>query len=348
MAHRVYRGTAYRQALDADAPWLVSFVATAEDLLSWAGIPRRTDNEMMGFQRAYEESRVERAKKFFQQFGLNQSPTSIVLGIHRPLEGEPVAVSLGFDASSDAEAAIRPCSLTVDLEGEPPLETLRNRLRKQIEARLAEDQADSAGSDEFDDGDGSYAEEEVTAPETAADNEIPAAADGPAPDGESDEVDEDDEEIELGRSLLRNLLLRLDDEIWCTNNSTDLRDLGKPATIIDGQHRVLGAALCEQNIPFSVIALINCSWAEQVFQFTVVNYTAKGIPDQFITANAALSLTANELQLLEERLRQAGVKVIEYELMRVINFDPESPFYELINLTPKKVDVRQIMDTSYP
>jgi len=82
--------------------------------------------------------------------------------------------------------------------------------------------------------------------------------------------------------------------------------------------------------------LFDCQWAEQVFQFTVVNYTAKGIPDQFITANAALSLTAAELEALKVRLIQAKVKVIEYDLMRVVNFDAASPFYGLVNLSDQR------------
>jgi len=130
----------------------------------------------------------------------------------------------------------------------------------------------------------------------------------------------------------------LGDSAWCDENAAHLRDLAKPATIIDGQHRVLGARACERGIPFSVIAILDCTWAEQVFQFTVVNYTATGIPDQFITANAALSLTAEELSDLEDRLQQAGVKVIEYELMRVVNFDSESPFKDLVNLSSRKRD----------
>jgi hypothetical protein len=148
--------------------------------------------------------------------------------------------------------------------------------------------------------------------------------------------DDAEEEIELGRSLLRNLLEALDDGEWCQEHMSDLVDIAKPATVIDGQHRILAARACERNIPFAVIALYSCSWPEQVFQFTVVNYTAKGIPDQFITANAALSLTRAELGDLRTRLIQAGVKVVEYELMKVVQFDPRSPFYELVNLTEKK------------
>src|SRR5262249_34526205 len=99
--------------------------------------------------------------------------------------------------------------------------------------------------------------------------------------------------------------------------------------------RLLGADATERGIPFSVVALADCPWAEQVFQFTVVNYTAKGIPDQFITANAALSLTKPELDSLKTRLVQANVKIKEYDLMRVVNFDSRSPFSTLINLTEK-------------
>lgn len=130
-----------------------------------------------------------------------------------------------------------------------------------------------------------------------------------------------DGEVELGSSILRHLVDHLDDDIWVTRHLDDLSELAKPATIIDGQHRVLGAAAVERNVPFSVTAIVDCAWAEQVFQFTVINYTAKGIPDQFITANAALSLTGSELDSLQDRLVQAGVKVTEYELMRVVHFD---------------------------
>lgn len=96
------------------------------------------------------------------------------------------------------------------------------------------------------------------------------------------------------------------------------------------------ARATERGIPFSVVALVDCPWAEQVFQFTVVNYTAKGIPDQFITANAALSLTKSELDSLKDRLIQANVKIKEYELMRVVNFDQRSPFADLINLSEQR------------
>lgn len=341
-----YVATAYRQALDPSAPWLISFVAPAEEICKWAGIPRKTDNDLTGFQRPDEELRVLKAKDYFSKFNTNQSPTSLVLGVHQQ-EPQHQLVQLMFESNADEGQTTRRCKVVVKFDPEEELSDALIRLKAQIKTRLA--------------GDTSEAEEPAADDEDATEEPVI----------EESEVDgSTDEEIELGRSLLQNLLMRLDDPAWCEENEVDLRDLAKPATIIDGQHRILGAKACERNIPFSVIAIFDCTWAEQVFQFTVVNYTAKGIPDQFITANAALSLTADELSNLETRLQQAGVKVIEYELMRIINFDSDSPFKELVNLTPKKKDnligyktmvqigkawyqgkdnaVRQILDHLYP
>lgn len=322
MTKRTYRGTAYRQNNSEKTPWLISFVARAEELREWTGIPRRSEQGLVGFQRADDEGRVLKAKQFFDTHEENQSPTSIVVGIHPPAPGGERTAILEFEDGATDD--IRPCTLTVTLPDQQPLADVIATIRAQISARLTAsaetDAAVDAEAEEISEGEAELAEGEED--EEDAPNGSGAAA--------------EDEEIELGRSLLRDLLLKLDDAAWCEAHEEDLRDLAKPATIIDGQHRLKGAEQCERGIPFSVCAIYDCRWPEQVFQFTVVNYTARGIPDQFITANAALSLTTDELQDLQTRLLQADVKVIEYELMRVVNFDVASPFYNLVNLTTKK------------
>jgi hypothetical protein len=371
MVQRVYRGTAYRQSTDKKAPWLVSFVAPAEQVLEWAGIPRKSDKAIHGFQRAAEESRVLRAKEYFRQFSMNQSPTSVVMGLH-PQHG--IGAQISLELEGDSSGAIVDCKLIVTYDPLEPLNQVVDRLRAQITMRLASE-IGSVGDEDLDASQANQVDD-VDELDEAADSEAEQQSTDNSSIGEQSDdnsaADQDvqGEEIELGRSLLRDFLERLQELEWCESNEMHLRDLAKPATIIDGQHRILGAQLTERSIPFSIIAIHDCSWAEQVFQFTVVNYTAKGIPDQFITANAALSLTAEELQDLESRLQQAGVKIIEYELMRVINFDDESPFKDLVNLTPKKVEglvgyktmvqigkawyqgrdnaVRQIIDNLYP
>ena len=314
MKTKTYKATAYRQATDPDAKWIVSFVAAAEEVLEWAGIPRRTeDSELAGFQRADNEKRVDKARRYFE-IPVNQSPTAIVVGLHPSPEGTEPAVTLKFD-DEEGTATIRSCTLTVNYPEDLSEDDAIALIKAQVEHRLTQSPADDddGGEDEPDESDEDREGED-----------------------EEDDGEESDGEIELGRSLLMKLVERLDDEAWCERNAEALLDLAKPATVIDGQHRLKGAERCERNIPFNVCALFDCDWSEQVFQFTVVNYTQKRVPDQFITNNAALSLTQNELGQLQDRLVQAGVSVVEYDLMKVVHFHDRSPFKDLVNLTEKK------------
>lgn len=266
-----------------------------------------------------DEVRVTRAKNFFATQS-NQSPTALIIGIH-PVERESErTVRLEIEREQGAPEGVQtihPCRLIVDYDPAVPLELAIERVRRQIKLRLEKSSSELDGDLAGD----------------VESNELPEESEDADTEGEEQS---EDEEIEMGRSLLHQLLVRLDDPKWCELNAEEIRDLARPATVIDGQHRVKGAQRCERRIPFAVCALFDCSWPEQVFQFTVVNYTAKGIPDQFITANAALSLTKQELNRLSTRLVQANVKVIEYELMKVVNFESESPFFEKVNLSEKK------------
>jgi hypothetical protein len=329
---RMYEGIAYRQSRSHEAPYLVSFVATAEELLEWAGIPRRSEQNLVGFQRGFDSVRVDRAKKYFD-FPENQSPTALVVGLHPPAGRDPEALEVKM-GGNDGDT-IRPCTIIVRYsDSEHQLEEIVAAVRRQLDYRLSNQSVE--GDEDVTDGDlvGSLGDTAEAVDIEAAEHQDSVEG-GDSPE---DDDDSEDKEIELGRSVLDQLRERLDDPEWCIANEEALRDMAKPATLIDGQHRVKGAEACERGIPFAVCALVDCEWAEQVYQFTVVNYTAKGIPDQFITANAALSLTREELNGLQNRLVQAGVKVIEYELMKVVQFDSQSPFFGLINLSEKKDD----------
>lgn len=320
---------AYRQSRDPSAPWLVSFVVTAEQLLEWAGIPRRSESGMIGFQRAYDPLRVQRAQEFFS-LGINQSPTALVVGLH-PSSHAKSSAKLTFK-ENPGNTSIVPCTLTIEYDAEA---MTAGQAAKVVKDKLAARLQESAEDDENDAVDGNVFNGDDNSIRADDEDELEDPDDGGIGDDRGDATDLMDE-IEIGKSMIASLHAHLDDEIWCEANADALIDLAKPATIIDGQHRVKGAEHCERNIPFSVCAIFECSWPEQVFQFTVVNYTAKGIPDQFITANAALSLTERELKTLEERLVQARVKVVEYEIMKVVQFDAGSPFYSMVNLSEKK------------
>jgi hypothetical protein len=330
-----YPGIAYRQSRDAGAPWIVTFVCSAEELNSWAGIPQRTDQTVIGFQRPDDPVRVEKAKAFFE-LGINQSPTAIVVGIHPPTSSEERKVRLEFEPADEGKP-IRRCKLHVawDVGLEDDIEAVVRLIRKQLTVRMQ--QGDGTAAQPSGQNGGAVAAPGTVAPTAAPESDTEDEEDLPNDQEEAnDEEAVEEEPIELGRSLIEKLLEQLDNREWCEQNIEALRNMARPATIIDGQHRIRGAERCEREIPFTVCAIYDCPWSEQIFQFTVVNYTARGIPDQFITANAALSLTRGELEGLKHRLYQAGVKVVEYDLMRVVNFDPRSPFYERVNLGEKK------------
>lgn len=296
-----YPGIAFRQNRSPGSNWIISIVCAAEELREWAGIPRRAEDDMTGFQRPENEDNIERIKAFFNM-PMNQSPTSLLVGVH-PTENP--SVKLQFTAD-DPDSDVRTCQLEIDLDEQLGLTQIVDQIKSQIEYRLKKD---------------------IETNLHASGNEEVA----PAPD---EEVDEEGDDF-LAKSLIDKFYKRLEDKDWCHQNEEILRDIAKPATIIDGQHRVLGASKCERNIPFAVCVLYDCTWSEQIFHFTVVNYTSRGIPDQFITANAALSLTTTELESMRTRLVQANIKVTEYELMKYIQFDTNSPFFNLINLTEK-------------
>ena len=304
-----YHGVAYRQSGAPDAPWIASLVASAEEILKWASIPRRTERNLLGFQRAADESRITKASQFFSE-PANQSPTALIVGVHPDTDGQ-IKFELLDEIGTSSQRRFK-LSIDESRSQSDDLLIIANRLREQFATRLFETEASRLEprdtSDELDE-----IEDDL--------------------DGEEDGEEDDGQDVELGDSVLSRLYELLGEHEWVSQNEEVVRDLAKPATIIDGQHRVLGAARLERGIPFTVCALLDCTWPEQVFQFTVVNYTSKPIPDQFITANAALSLTEDELQSLQGRLIQAGVKVVEYELMRVVNFDSESPFFNLVNLS---------------
>ena len=308
-----YKFLAYKQSSHDDANTILSFVASSNEIAEWSGVPRRTDQLLTGFQRVDDPKRVERAKEFFKK-PFNQSPTSLLVGFMK----ESIGINIEFDDNViDDKIDLKTGTLTIEMDEEQNIEFLSENIVNSIDKRLALISDEDSETDENDDSD----EDKDDSDE---DNE--------------DADDEDSETIEVGKSLLKELRTKLSDLDWCKENEVDLREIAKPGFLIDGQHRLEGAASLERDLPFTVNAICDCDWAEQVFQFTVINYTQKGIPDKFITANASMSLTKNELDSYSGRLEQAGIKVLEYIIMETVNFDERSPFKDLIDLSEKSSD----------
>ena len=202
----------------------------------------------------------------------------------------------------------------------------------------------------------SSVEEEPEAEESTNQAQPTAAIDN---DDDDDEDDEDDD-IDIGVSKLREFhqfvsspeaikrwiedetanyeaerkegKLGAEDEPPETSLRSLLLSLLKPAMIVDGQHRVTGAANASVNedIVFTVCALKDADWVQQVFQFVVLNKLAKPISKDFLTGLLNTSLTNEEISDIEPKLERVGISNADRVIMRTVNFEPESPFHDMV------------------
>ncbi len=284
-----YFGLLFRQR--EDAPEAVLFIAPAEEIGEWAGVPRKSSAFMKGFQRAIDEKHVEEIVGFFQE-SENISPTAIVVAFKpqklrieplemdektRPREAnwQPVLISIKWEELKDTR---------VDVLAEGVVEILKKELPNSDYYEKDEDEIDEdeENGDEEDD---------------------------------LEEISNQASEFSVGHSHLRKFIKNLESREWLENSSKEdepklremLIDLLKPGTIVDGQHRTRGAAFLERQIPFPVVGLVDASWKEEVFQFVVINQRAKPIESAFLSAIISSSLSEKDIEELKSRLEQAGV-----------------------------------------
>ena len=59
-----YKGYKYRQN-DSSNKWLFSFVASCDEVKNWAGIPRKSDENVEGFQRPENPDRIIQITEYF-------------------------------------------------------------------------------------------------------------------------------------------------------------------------------------------------------------------------------------------------------------------------------------------
>jgi hypothetical protein len=291
---------AFRQ--QADSPIQVAFVAHAGDIVSWSGIPRKSDELLTGFQRFLDPDRINQEIVPFFQNPANCSPTAIIVALRSdsglgsctleklPVEaGKPVQTNLFIEVDVDA--------LTTDKVFEAALNYVDTRLAGAV-----------GGPDKPEEG---GVEDE-------------------------EEGDEEGEEIaHLGSvTVTRMKELLADKGNWANADfRRAIADYVKPVFLIDGQHRAVAAAkFGPKGLPFIVCGLFDPAWEEQVFQFTVVNLKPKRIPPALITSIAGLSLTRHEQERVEERLAQADVKMAEVSIMSLVAYDEESPFVDMVDM----------------
>ncbi|MCM5571085.1 hypothetical protein M6I34_11265 [Burkholderiaceae bacterium FT117] len=303
----VYSVFAFRQ--QAKSPIQVAFVANAGDVLTWAGIPRKSDELLTGYQRFKDDDRINRSIVPFFQNPANCSPTAVIIALR-------------------ADTGIGRCVLA---NTEMPVGEV---VETQLEIEMDED---AMKTDAIFEQALSYIEQRLGADAEQSEEEV-----SEDDDQDLDEIEDEEENggatdisVHLGTETLAKMrdLLR-DKENWVNPAFRDaIADYVKPAMVIDGQHRIsAGAKFGPKGLPFMVCGLYDATWSEQVFQFTVVNIKPKKIPPSLITSIAALSLSKVEQSQLRGRLNQAGVKMTEVEIMSMVAYDDQSPFSNFIDM----------------
>lgn len=322
-----YYGYVYKQ--NPQSPDLFAFVASVDDLKPLCGVARKGEHNLTNYQRSLDMGRVTKELHPFFKHPENCSPTAVVLSLQEtPLSKITFEEAVIAGKPTDFPYTFK--KLVIEFQDPATLskEEILSHMKEFLDRRLVGEE----NSSEDDDGD-------ILEDDLLADSgESESLQNGDTVEIESSEdATSNDAPTEIGTSMLRSIRKQLDTPDQVNDEMLDAyRDMLKPALIIDGQHRLFGAASVEENIPFLFCALVEPEWKEQVFQFTVINDKAAGIPKPFITSLAGISLTTIELDLLRNRLSEAGIKLWEVEVMQRLGFDSRSPLQGLIDFRVQK------------
>lgn len=313
---------------------LVSFCANATEIKKWGGVPTKAAIFHGGFQRALSP----RFKKIVKYFNDGQaSPTGIVVAFREgmlkidrlsypkdiwpnkdTLSNPPELAIVSFDIDETQETA------SIKELCEKVCALLKPRLERSA-ATITEQESGEEEGEELQTKDG----------------EIDANANA----NESEGADDEEEDFDVGHSKLKLFFSFISDykkvEDWIKEkDSKDRSDeirgvllsLLRPAMIVDGQHRVFGAYGSDRasEISFTVNAIKDADWVEQVFQFVVLNKLAKPISPLFLTSLLNTSLTNYEVSDIEGRLENIGIKNTDRKIMKYLNHDNRSPFFDQI------------------
>lgn len=300
----------------AGAGQVLLFVAPAADIRGWAGVPRKAFDYQHGFQRTLQPNRIREVAEFFREDPKNISPTSVVVGFTGKVEIEPLD---GIDNPYSTAVKVR---VTLEDLESLPIDELADRVLAHLRERLAQETVELIEGDlEAAVAQAVRLEEEDTIDETFGF------------ESEDTGTTEVSGQSYLGDFYARLLGYRRGQAAWPASH--ELREVLysflKPGIIVDGQHRIFGAAVADEKLLLSVCAVPDASWAESVYQFVVINQKAKPIKPAFLSSIIATSLNTDEIASVYSRLETSKIDVGRAEIMERINTDAESPFKDMID-----------------
>lgn len=329
MANYEYRAIRLVQQPGAPVCYLTS--APASELLEWCDVPRAKGDYMAGYQRSLDERRTGDLATYLRLDPANIIPGAVV-----------VAVDSDYVTVDELSEGLYALSVTEDTRD---FDTKLGELWGAFTTRLSDEELASAEIPFTVQSGGNGASASGTAEESAAETE-PSTDPVDEPDFvealamaeedvEEGEVEEDDEAVfptSYLASLAKELSLAVID--WDrvpaerqTAIESYIEGVSKPGLIIDGQHRVFGAKdVSEHDVHVPIVLLPGLPFAEQVFQFYVLNSKARPLKPTELRRIVSTSLTNAEIEDLYHRFKTAGIDAEEARWTLLLSTHPSSPF----------------------
>jgi len=296
VATKTYYGLEIRQTPESKPFYLLT--SSAAGILEWAGVPRKQEDFLAGYQRQLND-RHETIADYFthpESKGRNIIPSSIII------------------AADQGKVSVTPAGdhglfrIDITVDAYDPYVLLSDTVAK-LRARLSDDELASIKI-----ADDDYAEE---------DDEGGEVADTPPESYLAVIV----KKLQNAGDNMQNLESEFKDAVLGY-----LSDVSKPGLILDGQHRVYGAKNVNAfDVQLPVVLLPGLEYSEQVFHFYVLNNKAKPLNKTELRAIISTSLSNKEIEGLYDRFKQVGVTAEETGWTYKINTDKDSPFQGLVN-----------------
>jgi hypothetical protein len=281
---------------------LYLFSALAKDLAQWAGIPRKGWHIRMLYQRPIKQSREQDLIDFWNTAGDKNGgyilgPTAITIGIQNDIRVEDDNINLHYKPTVDILAG----------EPEDNLRELAKIIIPSVVSRLDTEQNEVI--EEF--------------------KEKPFS--GIFPDISHDYVFEFALQLHQMVENAEKFLEINDISNQETKNLIEAMEaICRPAVVVDGQHRLWGAANASHDINLPVVAIPNCAWTDQIYQFVVINEKAQKVETSLLTDIFGSSLTQVEQKSIREVLARANVEIEDRIAAVIANREEESPFHDMV------------------
>lgn len=299
----VIRFNQYKSSTKSDD--LLMFAAKAKDLYRWAGIPRKGWNIRMLFQRPITPARENELKRFWEKASnpdVGQDyivgPTAIIIAIQ---DIEKIKEDNTIDLSYE-------CPVNLMQQNDVVAQELSALLLPKLMVRLSEEQRQILEErknnpfSKFPEIDNDYVFEFCL--------QLQQISEDASTFFSSNDVSQDAQADIIGA----------------------MEAILRPAIVVDGQHRLFGAAHAEKDIMLPVVALPHCPWTEQIYQFVVINEKAQKVDQSLLTDIFGSSLTQSEQAEIRHKLDRSNVEIESRIAAVIAGRTKGSPFENLVQV----------------